>query len=1248
MRILVLALVAFFTKYTDSALTPVSQDLQEKKNTVDLSITTDPDQLRNSDWFRATLKIINPGKKEALTGGIFPGAAIFSTSSESYFAETIASAGDVNNDGYSDVIIANPYFDSLHQDEGRAWVYYGTSAGLPVMPDVTLYYYSNIDGYEYFGFAAAGAGDINKDGYSDIVIGAHRAGGGAEEYNGRVLVYYGSSTGIPTSPDKILNDNIGGSSFGFHVAGGGDINGDGYSDVIIGAPSYGYLLNQQDFYGRVYIYYGSSRGLADTAGSYIDGEKVRAYFGYIVTNAGDINGDGYSDIAVSEDGVSDNESNLGIVKVYLGADTGLVTQYANRYTGGFSDGFTGFGRSLAGGNDLNGDGYADLVINQPFYHYSVETPQGTTRYSIPRIWICYGAAGGLPSEPVIISQAIAGLDIKTTICNAGDANGDGYADMAVSGDHFDSVTAATTGRLVIYYGSPAGLTDSGFSVKDSVDLPLQLRVTAAGDINGDGYADLLGGYPDVINHVGSPNGPVYVLKGMPDETGVTPAVTTFICPGNSVVGFGRSVCHAGDINGDGFADVIISDPNFFTASFSYDGAAYVYYGSRNGLPLQPQLVLRTSDPESGFGRAVAGAGDLNGDGYSDIIVSEPHYKKDEGKVFIYYGSRNGLLTRPSILTGGRPGVFLGYAVAGAGDINGDGYADMLVSAYNGITKIDTGKVFVYYGSAHGVGRLPSKILQGSDETAMAGFGRSLGSAGDVNGDGFTDVVIGAASGIAGEGRAYIFYGAETGVSALPASITGGPNHSDMFTGSHVAGAGDINGDGYADILVWAIDQNTGLGMELIYYGSASGIDRFPSATITGNAPDAYVEDAVSGADVNSDGYSDVLVFANWPHGHGVVLVYKGSCTGLLPDADTLRNPANEHAGGFGKGFSSAGDVNGDGYDDVLVGEESSIDVKGRAYLFYGNGKKGYRNNLRLYNTGISKPLSADNLKKDKFGAGLFAKSPLGLQKGRLVWETRTAGMPFSGIPLPNSTGSSGRQAAFSSLGLSGIELKNLIAKTGSITYIRARVEYDPVTSVTGQRFGPWRYAVSGVPAVDKHQPDPLDILRFTARKQYQDVLLNWSVAGYKEGVYYAVERSADNSNFRELSSIAAHAYSNDYCFVDEHPLKGKNFYRIRSVYKNRFEYSKVNMIEFKAPRICYIHPNPVFAGQTLHINLSPGAASVAVELLDVKKKLVLRRQISAAGEHFRINVPSVQSGLYWIVIYADDSITSRPIFVIGR
>lgn len=1225
------------------------------------SSTIDTSQLTHSEWYTAALQYIrqaaqpHPHQPSTNYRALSTVLAVDSLlegpgQPESDFGAAVASAGDVNNDGYSDVLIGAPLYDSVYENEGRVWLYYGSVNGLPVVPDLTLSYHSNVDGNEHFGCSVASAGDVNKDGYSDIIIGSNFASDdGYELALGRVLLYYGSATGIHATADKILKSQTGFAFFGNSVAGAGDINGDGYSDIIVGAPGYGYLIQPLGATGRVFIYYGSATGLPDTASTYLEGNQRGGAFGHIVASAGDINGDGYSDVVVNSPGYYIYDWNgEGAVFVYLGSTSGLVTTYANLFTDSKVYGGTGFGSSLAGGNDLNGDGYADLVVNQPHDLYLAEGNPYGPLHSRSRLLMYYGSAVGFAAAPVIIDHSsIPGLNAGSSINNAGDVNGDGYADIIVAGSQYDSATSTSTGRLLLYHGSPAGLSATAFDMIDSAAREPGMMVACLGDIDGDGYSDLIAGAPTY-----GPNaGRAYVYHGSPDSLRDTPPGTKLESPSITIAGFGKSLSYAGDINGDGYADVVIGDPNAIKGSNNYEGMAYVYYGSPNGLPAIPKDTLQVNQPNCKFGWSVAGAGDINGDGYADLAISAINYNQTEGRIFLYYGSPSGLVKAPAFLSGGKTHTWLGYSVAGAGDVNGDGYDDLLVSAYNDIVTIDTGKVFVYYGSSGGLPPTPSLVLQGVNETGLTGFGRSLGSAGDVNGDGFADVIVGAWTNNNNfNGRAFVYLGAAAGLSPVAATILGNGGVT-ALPGSYVAGAGDINGDGFSDVLVSADfrESYTSTSNVLIFMGSPAGIGTAPSGAITSTITDLHLSNALGGGDINSDGYADVLVTTDENFSRGSVLVYQGTATGLSPTPDTLRNRTDEFASFFGYSASAAGDVNGDGYPDVLTGELfGGMASFGAVYLYYGNSKKNYRNNIRLYNTDLSSPLNQANLAADKIGLGLFAKSPLGRQKARLVWETRSAGTPFSGSPITNSTDRSGRQSTFTNLGLTGTELKNLIPKTGNTTRVRARVEYDHSTAVTGQHYGPWRYALDEGRSRVNNAPDPLAILRFTAEKQHKDVLLKWTTPAYKAGIYYTVERSGNGNHYIELFKTPSRRGHTDYRWLDEHPEKGKNYYRIKSSDGYQQKYSSVELVEFERPRTCIVYPNPVCAGQPLYIRLSPAAGNILIQLSDMRGKIVLKQPFTTDNEWFTIKTPLVPSGLYLLTIKMEGETINRPVLILKR
>lgn len=1166
---------------------------------------------------------------------------------EAAFGASVASAGDVNGDGYSDVVIGAPLYDSLYTDEGRAYVYYGTASGLPVTPNVVLSYHSNVDGHEHFGSAVSGAGDLNADGYADIIIGASFASDdGYQLAIGQALVYYGSATGIPAVADTILKGDMPFAFYGGSVAGAGDINGDGYSDVIVGASEYGYNFGYPNgSRGRVFVYYGSANGLL--GGDYVEGDQFFCWFGRLVAGAGDVNGDGYSDIAVSAPNYHIYAPNAdGAVFIYHGSDTGLTLSYANMFTNAQPIAATGFSLSMAGGGDLNGDGYTDLVLSQPTYY---DDMFNNPSHTIARLLVYYGSVSGLPASPVILdSTGRPGLGLGGPIGHAGDVNGDGYADVTVAGK--DTNTQAS--RILLYRGSAAGLGDTAFDVIDtSTHVPV-LVLAGAGDVDGDGYADVVMGEPSYAAGDSTNAGRAYMYHGAPDSLVDGPPVVTFESPGNTIIGFSKSLQYAGDINGDGYSDVVIGDPNFIKSSTNYEGRAYVYYGFAGGLPPVPNVTLDVNSPNCHLGWAVAGAGDVNGDGYADVIVSAPRYNDTDGRVFVYYGSASGISSVPSdTLSTGQSNHYLGYAIAGAGDVNGDGYGDVLVSAYNDIIAVDTGKVFVYYGAAGGLPDTPNLVLQGVNETDKAGFGRAVAGAGDVNGDGYSDVVIGAPHSNNGsntnEGRAYVFLGSGTGLSATPAVVLDNANQDYAWFGTSVTGAGDINGDGYTDVLVGApdYDNGTGKGRVFMYLGSAAGIGAVPTDTLVGNDP-AFLhlgQVVASAGDVNSDGYADVLVTDEQFNTEGIVLLYKGSPTGLaaVPDSIHSRDVASGSAWGFTA--ATAGDVNADGFSDILVGNYFYNTV-GRAYLYYGNQYAGERNNLRLYNANLTTPLSASNMPESFIGAGLFVQSPQGRQKGRLVWETRASGNAFSGNPVTNSTAYSGRQSTFTNLGLAGAELKNQVPKTGTTTLLRARVEYDPVTALTGQRYGPWRYPLgigrsAGILL-------PLDILTFTGVRQDKEALLRWTVASYEAGVQYTLERSGNSRDYTPLYTTPALPDVMHYQWRDEQPLRGKNYFRLVAVDGAHKKYTKSVLVVFDEGRSFLVYPNPVRAGQSLTIQLPGTTGTIMAQLTDGDGRVIRQQQYTVTNGLIRLDTQRLPVGYYTLSIRTGDGTVSKAVVVL--
>jgi len=328
--------------------------------------------------------------------------------------------------------------------------------------------------------------------------------------------------------------------------------------------------------------------------------------------------------------------------------------------------------------------------------------------------------------------------------------------------------------------------------------------------------------------------------------------------------FGCSVATAGDVNGDGYADIIVGAYQSGTAA-NPSGRAYIYFGGPRADE-RPDVTLTGEAAGDAFGYAVAGAGDVNRDGYADVVVGA--YENSArgagaGRAYVFYGGPRPDATPDAILSGEAAGDRFGISVAGAGDVNGDGYADVVVGAYqNDAGGIDAGRAYVYFGAA----RLPDRasvVLTGAAPGDAFGF--SVSGAGDVNKDGFADVVVGAYHNGAGgkdAGRAYVFSGGKD-MSSSPDVVFTGEAAGDAF-GYAVGAAGDTNGDGYDDIVVGAYGNDAGgsaAGRAYVYLGGATP-DPVADWLVSGDQTLDNLGFAVAGAgDVDGDGFADVIVGA---------------------------------------------------------------------------------------------------------------------------------------------------------------------------------------------------------------------------------------------------------------------------------------------------------------------------------------------------------------------------------------------------
>jgi hypothetical protein len=420
-------------------------------------------------------------------------------------------------------------------------------------------------------------------------------------------------------------------------------------------------------------------------------------------------------------------------------------------------------------------------------------------------------------------------------------------------------------------------------------------------------------------------------------------------PGFTAVGgqaldfLGLCVSGAGDVNRDGFDDILIGQ--FSSVPERNDkGRAYVCYGSAAGIDAATSWSVEGNETLSGFGNGVSRAGDVNRDGFDDVIVGA-YSEGGNGRAYVYLGGASGLTTAPAWSDeGGHAGSQFGYSVAGAGDVNGDGFDDVIVGepSYFGVHGGGAGRAAVYLGRASGVTSASAWAAEGA--AAFEQFGWSVARAGDINHDGFDDVVVGSPRYMNPrdplvEGRVSVFLGGASGLPTSPSTTIEFHGFQSKF-GWSVASAGDVNGDGFDDVLVGApdfTDDQDEEGRAYLYLGGASGLATSPTWTVDGNAEEVRLGMSVASAgDINRDGLADVIIGVP-EYGAGRVDVFFGSTSTLAAVPDWTYE-ARRTLGALGRSVAPAGDINGDGLPDVIIGDPSYTDPysnQGAAFVFLG-------------------------------------------------------------------------------------------------------------------------------------------------------------------------------------------------------------------------------------------------------------------------------------------------------------------------
>lgn len=559
--------------------------------------------------------------------------------------------------------------------------------------------------------------------------------------------------------------------------------------------------------------------------------------------------------------------------------------------------------------------------------------------------------GGSGTDGAVFNGGAASDQSGFQVASLGDVNGDGYDDFAISAVEASPNGIAEAGEVYVVFGKATPFNPTfelstlatgggadGFVIEGLVTKDKFGRSVDGGDINGDGYADIIIGAV-LADPNGNGSGQVYVIFGGSSFGGVVDVssldgsnglVLNGADPDDSA---GRWVAYAGDVNGDGLGDILVGAPNADPNGIVQAGETYLIYGKTDFSPILTAgeyeladlsdavenpggvhgTVFEGASDFSGSGHYLA-AGDFDGDGLNDIAIGAPFYYSGtyaEGATYLIYGQQGGFgsptLTLSTLsggdgfrLTGTAELDYAGKSVALAGDINGDGIDDLVVGAPYASPNATTysGSTYVIYGDARvfsatqTIDSVADVTINGV-QTIEAATGFSLAYAGDINGDGFDDLIIGRAP-YAGvdAGSAYILFGSGT----LPAAI-----ELDGLTPSDSALSG----------------------------GSATLTD-LAGFVLSGIDLNDYAGQIVSSAgDVNGDGFADIIIGAYTAAPNGT---YSGESYLLYGKDFRQESPIEGNAG--------TDSLTGTANDETLIGGDGNDTVDGAAgndVLIGGNG-----------------------------------------------------------------------------------------------------------------------------------------------------------------------------------------------------------------------------------------------------------------------------------------------------------------------
>ncbi|PCH99135.1 MAG: hypothetical protein COB85_00675, partial [Bacteroidetes bacterium] len=796
------------------------------------------------------------------------------------FGADIENIGDLDGDGVDDLAVGAQYDDDGGSSNGAVWILFMNSNGTVKSQQKISELQGNFTGTfslaSRFGTAIAPLGDLNNDGIFDIAVGARGDDDGGSD-RGAIWILFLDTNGSVKSHQKIsdLAGNFGGilddgDQFGRSVTSIGDLNGDNIIDLVVGADKDDDGGTDK---GAVWVLFLNANGtvnshqkVSSTQGAFTGALSNGDNFGTEVALINDVNGDNIPDIVVGASFDDGGGTDRGAVWILFLDTNGTVKTHQKisstqgGYTGGLNNG-DNFGAGISAINDLDGNGVDDILISSLY-----DDDGGPNRGAIRLLYLdnsgnviahmkisnTQGNFNGVLDDSDAFSYNLTSL---------GDLDGDGFTDIAV-GAFGDDDGGTDRGAVWILFledtcaappppcpqvKSHQKISDiSGNFTGTLVDSDIfGADIANIGDLDGDGVDDLAVG-AQYDGDGGTWHGAVWILFMNTDGTvksqqKISDTQGNFTGTFTSTCTFGSGIAPLGDLDGDSVPDIAVGARRDNDGG-TRRGAIWILFLNTDGTVKSYQKISSTQGNFSGglangdeFGRCISLLGDLDGDSIIDIVVGANYDDDggtDKGAVWVLFLNANGTVKSQQKISntqGGFSGLLdnsdsFGMGVASLGDINGDNIPDLAVGARSDDDGgTDRGAVWVLFmninGTVQGYQKISSTqggftgILNNSD-----GFGFGISAAGDLDGNGIGDLLVGTILGDDGgtdKGAVWVLYLNSTGsvssyfkISETAGNFTGSLSDGDWF-GYAVAEIGDLDGDGYGDIAVGAISDNDG-------------------------------------------------------------------------------------------------------------------------------------------------------------------------------------------------------------------------------------------------------------------------------------------------------------------------------------------------------------------------------------------------------------------------------------------------------